>query len=91
MKYVPKKGYLQQLGNYYRVRHYQGKDEYGKSKFYYHQQSLAYVKALNAHKEVSNAGKTLIKECLYESAEAIQVGVQANIEHQTTAETGLEQ
>ena len=28
------------------------------------------------------AGKTLIKECLNESAEAGQVGVQANLEHQ---------
>jgi hypothetical protein len=28
-------GYLQQLGNYFRVRHYQGKAETGKGKFFY--------------------------------------------------------
>ena len=33
-------GYLQQLGNYFRVRHYAGiNPETGKAKFYYHQQS----------------------------------------------------
>jgi hypothetical protein len=37
-------GYLQQLGNYYRVRHYSGiNTETGKSKFQYHQQSKSYV------------------------------------------------
>ena len=33
-------GYLQQLGNYFRVRHYLGiNPETGKAKFYYHKQS----------------------------------------------------
>ena len=56
-----------------------------------HQQSHAYAKGLYASKEVYKAGKTLIKECLYESAEADQVGVQADVEHPKMAETGLEQ
>ena len=38
------KGYLQQLGNYFRVRHYSGTDRNtGKSKFVYHQQSKLYA------------------------------------------------
>jgi hypothetical protein len=37
-------GYLQQLGNYFRVRHYAGKNpETGKTKFYYHQQTKEYA------------------------------------------------
>jgi hypothetical protein len=37
-------GYLQQLGNYFRVRHYEGIDKNtGKSKFYYHQQNREYA------------------------------------------------
>jgi hypothetical protein len=37
-------GYLQQLGNYYRVRHYAGKNKNtGKAKFYYHQQTREYA------------------------------------------------
>jgi hypothetical protein len=37
-------GYLQQLGNYFRVRHYAGKNiETGKAKFYYHQQTREYA------------------------------------------------
>ena len=37
-------GYLQQLGNYFRVRHYAGiNPETGKAKFYYHQQSKEYA------------------------------------------------
>ena len=37
-------GYLQQLGNYYRIRHYQGIDKVtGKSKFFYHPQSREYA------------------------------------------------
>ena len=39
-----KEGYLQQLGNYYRVRHYAGiNPETGKAKFYYHQQTKEYA------------------------------------------------
>jgi hypothetical protein len=82
---------LQQLGNYYRVRHYNGKAEYGKSKFYYHQQTPTYVKALIPSNDSSTAGKTLIKVGPNEFAETVQVGVQAKIEHQTTVNTGLEQ
>ena len=37
-------GYLQQLGNYFRVRHYAGMNpKTGKSKFIYHQQSKPYA------------------------------------------------
>ena len=36
-------GYLQQLGNYYRVRHYIGKGENGNGKFSYHQQTKDWV------------------------------------------------
>jgi len=37
-------GYLQQLGNYFRVRHYAGiNPETGKAKFYYHQQTKEYA------------------------------------------------
>jgi hypothetical protein len=37
-------GYLQQLGNYFRMRHYAGKNpETGKAKFYYHQQTKEYA------------------------------------------------
>ena len=38
-------GYLQQLGNYYRVRHYQGKIEHSKGKFFYHQQTKDWVQS----------------------------------------------
>ena len=81
-------GCLQQLGNYYRVRHYEGKAEYGK--FYYHQQTPAYIKALMLTNESSTTGKTLIKVGSNGFAEAGQVGVQTNIEHQTKLESGLE-
>jgi hypothetical protein len=37
-------GYLQQLGNYFRVRHYASiSPETGKAKFYYHQQIKEYA------------------------------------------------
>jgi hypothetical protein len=36
--------YIQKLGNYYRCRHYEGKDsKTGKAKFYYHQQTKEYA------------------------------------------------
>jgi hypothetical protein len=36
--------YIQKLGNYYRCRHYAGKDpKTGKAKFYYHQQTKEYA------------------------------------------------
>jgi hypothetical protein len=73
-------GYLQQLGNYYRVRHYQGKVEYGKSKFYYHQQCRLYIKALILSNESSTAGKTLIKVGPNGFAETGQVGIHPKIE-----------
>ena len=82
-------GCLQQLGNYYRVRHYGGQVEYGKSKFYYHQQSTKYVED-----QLScglNAQKTLIKLPYTQIAKTGQVGVQAEGEHLNVAKTGLEQ
>jgi hypothetical protein len=45
-------GYLQQLGNYFRVRHYAGiNPTTGKSKFYYHQQSKEYAESQLANIE----------------------------------------
>jgi hypothetical protein len=39
-------GYLQQLGNYFRVRHYAGIDKNtGKARFYYHQQTKEYAES----------------------------------------------
>ena len=39
-------GYIQKLGNYYRCRHYAGKDpKTGKARFYYHQQSKEYAES----------------------------------------------
>ena len=61
------RGYLQQLGNYFRVRHYQGIDKNsGKSKFYYHQQTPDYAsrqialngKGENFIAETSNIGQS---------------------------------
>ena len=50
-------GYLQHIGkNYYRVRHYQDKAEYEKSKFYCHQQPPAYVRILVSYNESGSAG-----------------------------------
>ncbi len=67
-------GYLQQLGNYYRVRHYEGKGENGKGKFYYHQQTREYVeKHLNS--KVSN--ETNVKGAIGQSG---QVSVQESID-----------
>ena len=83
-------GYLQQLGNYYRVRHYRGKAEYGKSKFYYHQQTISYIKALMPSNELCIAGKTLIKVGPNGFAETGKVGIQPKIEHQTELKADLE-
>jgi hypothetical protein len=52
---------------------------------------VAYVKVTVFSCESVPAGKTLIKECLNESAEAGHVGVQANGEHQTKLESGTAQ
>ena len=49
-----KVGYLQQLGNYFRVRHYAGKNpETGKARFYYHQQTREYVLSQIGSKQTS--------------------------------------
>jgi hypothetical protein len=41
-------GYLQRLGNHYRIKHYAGKNsETGKAKFYYHQQTREYALTQN--------------------------------------------
>ena len=52
-----KVGYLQQLGNYFRVRHYEGiNPNTGKSKFYYHQQSRDWAQKQAAiSKDFTNA------------------------------------
>ena len=44
-------GYLQQLGNYYRIRHYIGKGESGKGKFSYHQQNKEWVQNQLSNKD----------------------------------------
>jgi hypothetical protein len=45
-------GYLQQLGNYFRVRHYAGKNpKTGKAKFYYHQQTKEYALSQLSHNQ----------------------------------------
>jgi hypothetical protein len=67
-------GYLQQLGNYFRVRHYAGKNpETGKAKFYYHQQAREYalsqirskqtskpIEQLNNHEHLNLSNSSLI-------------------------------
>ena len=82
-------GYLQQLGNYYRVRHYNGKAEYGKSKFYYHQQSKEYAEQQLSNSSSSNAQKTLIKLPHTQIAETDHFGVQ--IEHLNMSTSGSKQ
>jgi hypothetical protein len=82
-------GYLRQLGNYSRIRHYEGKAEYGKSKFFYHQQSKEYVEQQSNKSSGLNAQKTLIKLPHTEMAETDHSGVQ--VEHFNKSETGLEQ
>jgi hypothetical protein len=52
-------GYLQQLGNYFRVRHYAGIGANGKSKFYYHQQSKDYALSQIA---INRKGENFIEE-----------------------------
>ena len=83
-------GYLQQLGNYFRVRHYKGKVEYGKSKFFYHQQSKKYVEEQLGKSTSLNSQKGLIEIQHNGLAETGQ-GVPVEIEHLNMSETGLEQ
>ena len=82
-------GYLQQLGNYYRVRHYNGKVEYGKSKFYYHQQSPSYVKAQLQSNGLKASEKPLNELKNNGFAETGQEGVLSTTEHQTNHESSL--
>ena len=82
-------GYLQQLGNYFRVRHYNGKAEYGKSKFYYHQQSKEYAQQQLSNSSSLNAQKTLIKLPYTQIAETDHFGVQ--IEHLNKSKSSIEQ
>jgi hypothetical protein len=60
-------GYLQQLGNYFRVRHYSGIDpNTGKSKFYYHPQSKEYaISQLENNKkgEILSVQRSSIEKC----------------------------
>ena len=44
-------GYLQKLGNYYRVRHYEGKGSNGTGKFSYHQQTKEWVQNQLSNKD----------------------------------------
>jgi hypothetical protein len=82
-------GYLQQLGNYYRVRHYNGKAEFGKSKFYYHQQSKNYADEQLSKGSSLNAQKDLIKLPYTQIAEIDHLGVQ--IEHLNISKSGAVQ
>jgi hypothetical protein len=57
-------GYLQQLGNYFRVRHYDGINPItGKSRFSYHQQSKEWVKAQQDASKDSTALPVTGQEC----------------------------
>ena len=80
--------YLQQLGNYYRVRHYVGKADYGNSKFYYHQQSKECAEQQLSNSSSLNAQKTLIKLPYTQIAETDHFGVQ--IEHLNKSNADLE-
>ena len=82
-------GYLQQLFRYYRVRHYNGKVEYGKSKFYYHQQSPSYVKSQLDSNELKSSEKPLNELRNNGFAETGQEGVLSTTERQTKHETSL--
>ena len=84
-------GYLQQLGNYFRIRHYEGKGANGKGKFYYHQQTPAYVKSQLPESEFCSAEKTLTKVGEYGCGKTGQESVQKENEHLTSLKTGLEQ
>ena len=66
-------GYLQQLGNYYRVRHYECKSEHGKGRFFYHHQSKDWVQKQSENTKDSSENKSNI------NAAVGQVGVQVGV------------
>jgi hypothetical protein len=64
-------GDLQLLGNYCRVRHYEGKRENQKAKFFYHQQSkdwiqkqLANSKDSTSTKSIGQSVQAIVQECI---------------------------
>ena len=86
-------GQLQQLGNYYRVRHYEGKGENGKVKFSYHQQTKVWVESQLNSKDSSgdqlntDAGQTnplsvqnLVRDDCNNIKSSIDIGNTSNIE-----------
>ncbi len=68
-------GYLQQLGNYYRIRHYQGIDKTaGKSKFYYHPQSKQYI--LSILRETDKAENFIVKDVMVKCSSGLDQKLQ---------------
>jgi hypothetical protein len=68
-------GYLQQLGNYYRVRHYEGKGENGKGKFYYHQQTKDWI-----DRQLENTKDSTVNSFSVQTGQSVQVTVQESID-----------
>jgi hypothetical protein len=66
-------GYLQQLGDYYRVRHYGGKADNGKGLFSYHQQSKE-----NVQEQIENIKDSETKSNVNTSTD--QEDVQGNVQ-----------
>ena len=64
VKFVENNGYLQQLKNYYRVRHYdaQAKEE-GKYAFYYHKQTQAYAESQLKHIKAESFNNCKMSNC----------------------------
>jgi hypothetical protein len=67
-------GYLQRIGNYYRIRHYKGLNPITrKSEFFYHQQSKDYVERIlkefepNENSSISNNGQCSSVQCKTEN------------------------
>ena len=69
-----KMGYLQQLKNYYRVRHYSPQlKAKGKYPFYYHQQSRAHAESQLKNIKVENFNKQKPKEnCEHQKCSTVQ-------------------
>ena len=81
-----KVGYLQQLGNYYRVRHYDSKAKTKKKyPFYYHQQSPQWALAQKLKMAINSEKTSLASTQNNGKVATVQEAVQA-IEHQTAIE-----
>jgi hypothetical protein len=79
-----KEGYLQQLGNYYRVRHYDSEARSRKKyPFYYHQQSPQWVLTQKSKNTLKTEKTSLVSLQNNAKIATVQEAVQAN-EHYTT-------